>query len=114
MTLFEVSEKYNIPPEIIKEYEMCRLRRADKNMAGTYDYDDKDLENLSIIITLRDIGFTADETEKYMRAKVNGEYDNGVCCMLSEKRNALLSDIHSKEIQLQRLDYLKYKLEMKK
>lgn len=114
MTLFEVSEKYNIPPEIIKDYEMRWRCCENKNSAGTYNYDDKDLENLSIIITLQDMGFTADETEKYMRAKIYGEYDNCVCCMLSDKRNALLSDIHSKEDQLQRLDYLKYKLDLKK
>lgn len=114
MTLFEVSEKYNIPPEIIKEYAMRRRCCENKNSAGTYDFDDKDLENLSIIVTLRDIGFTAEETQRYMRAKIYGKDNKCVCCMLSEKRNALLNDIHSKESQLQRLDYLKYKLELKK
>lgn len=110
MTLFEASEKYNIPPEIIKDYEMRCLCGKEKNSAGAHQYDDADLENLSIIITLRDMGFTADETEKYMLCKLAGEKDNKLLCMLNKKRNELLNDIHSMETQLQRLDYLRYKL----
>lgn len=68
MTLFEISEKYNIPPEIIKEYEHRFLCGKYENTAGPHEYSDEDIENLSIIITLRDIGFSAEETDRYMRA----------------------------------------------
>ena len=101
MTLFEISEKYNIPPEIIKEYEHRFLCGKYENTAGPHEYSDEDIENLSIIITLRDIGFSAEETDRYMRTKL---------CLLCEKRNSLLCQIHSMEDKLQRLDYLKYKL----
>lgn len=110
MTLFEISEKYNIPPEIIKEYEQRFLCGKYENTAGPHEYSDEDIENLSIIITLRDIGFSAEETDRYMRAKLSGKKDSSLFCLLCEKRNSLLCQIHSMEDKLQRLDYLKYKL----
>ena len=110
MTLFEISEKYNSPPEIIKEYEHRFLCGKYENTAGPHEYSDEDIENLSIIITLRDIGFSAEETDRYMRTKLSGKKDNSLFCLLCEKRNSLLCQIHSMEDKLQRLDYLKYKL----
>lgn len=110
MTLFEISDKYNIPPEIIKEYEQHFLCGKYENTAGPHEYSDEDIENLSIIITLLDLGFSADETQKYIKARLGGKNDNSLLCMLCEKRNSLLCQIHSMEDKLQRLDYLKYKL----
>lgn len=34
---------------------------------GSWQYDDSDLENLSLIMTLHDIGFSIEEIENYMR-----------------------------------------------
>ena len=34
---------------------------------GVWQYDDEDLERLSIILTLHVIGFTTEEAETYMR-----------------------------------------------
>ena len=49
MTLFEASEKYNIPPEILKEYESWGLCSAVKKVMGSWQYDDTDIENLSLM-----------------------------------------------------------------
>ena len=38
-----------------------------KKVMGAWQYDDEDLERLSTIMTLHDIGFTAEEVENYMR-----------------------------------------------
>ena len=112
MTLFEVSEKYNIPPEILKEYESWGLCKAVKKVMGSWQYDDSDLENLSLIMTLHDIGFTPDETKKYMRLKLqNGASDAKLLNILNEKRNSKLDEIHFREKQLQRLDYLRHKID---
>lgn len=34
---------------------------------GAWQYDDSDLEKLSLIMTLHDVGFTTQEVEAYMR-----------------------------------------------
>lgn len=63
MTISEASEKYKIPLEILREYESWGLCGSVKKVMGAWHYDDRDLENLSLIMTLHDIGFTADEVE---------------------------------------------------
>ena len=57
MTIYEASERYNIPLEILREYESWGLCGAVKKVMGAWQYDDTDLERLSLIMTLHDIGF---------------------------------------------------------
>ena len=67
MTKDEASQRYRIPPLILDEYENWGLCGALKKVMGAWQYDDEDLERLSTIMTLHDIGFTAEEVENYMR-----------------------------------------------
>ena len=111
MTIQEASERYQIPMHILREYESWGLCGAVKKVMGQWQYDDTDLERLSTIMTLHDIGFTTDEVEVYMRLLLEGEPS---CAqrlhMLEEKRSAALDEIHFKEHQLQRLDYLRHEI----
>ena len=109
MTIEEASQKYNIPIKILKEYEQWGL--CDKVM-GTWNYDDSDIERLSIIMTLHDIGFTNEDIEKYMRLLVDGSgTQKQRMGMLNKKRNGILSEVHFKEKQITRLDYLRYEIQ---
>ena len=54
MTIDEASERYHIPLEILHEYERWGLCGAVKKVMGSWQYDDTDLERLSMIMTLRD------------------------------------------------------------
>lgn len=115
MTLFEASEKYNIPPEILKEYEKWGFCHSQKKVMGSWQFDNSDIENLSLLMTLHDIGFTPDEAENYMRLKLqSGASDAKLLHILNEKRSKTLVDIHFREKQLQRLDYLRHKINSKK
>ena len=58
MTIYEASERYQIPIEVLREYESWGLCGAVKKVMGDWQYDDQDLERLSMIMTLHDIGFT--------------------------------------------------------
>ena len=66
MTIQEASDRYQIPMNILKEYESWGLCGAVKKVMGAWQYDDEDLERLSLIMTLHDIGFTTEEVETYM------------------------------------------------
>ena len=68
MTIQEASERYMIPIKILKEYESWGLCGAVKKVMGAWQYDDTDLERLSIIMTLHDIGFTTEEVASYVKA----------------------------------------------
>lgn len=65
MTIFEASEKYNIPVKILQEYESWGLCGEVKKVMGAWHYDDSDIERLGTIMTLHDIGFTNAEVERY-------------------------------------------------
>ena len=111
MTKEEASRAYNIPVEILDEYESWGLCGTVKEVMGAWQYDDRDLERLSMIMTLHDIGFSNDEVESYMRLLLKGEStESERMRMLNQKRDSALDEIHFKERQLERLDYLRHKI----
>ena len=111
MTIEEASRQYHIPMKILREYESWGLCGAVKKVMGAWQYDDTDIERLSTILTLHDIGFTFREVETYMRLLLEQEGDHRARLrMLDQKRQATLDDIHFREKQLERLDYLRYEL----
>jgi DNA-binding transcriptional MerR regulator len=111
MTMQEASERYHIPMHILQEYRRWGLCGAVKNVMGDWQYDDADLERLSTIMTLHDIGFTAEEVETYLRLLLEGDHTAAQrLSMLEKKRSAALEEIHFKERQLQRLDYLRHEI----
>lgn len=111
MTIQEASERYHIPMHILREYESWGLCGAVKKVMGDWQYDDADLERLSTIMTLHDIGFSVEKVEAYMRLLLEGEYTAAQrLSMLEKKRSAALEENHFKERQLQRLDYLRHEI----
>ena len=115
MTQQEASEHYNIPVSILQEYESWGLCGAVKKVMGVWQYDDEDLERLSTIMTLHDIGFTTEEVETYMRLLLEQpDSDKKRLRMIEEKRNETLDEIHFHERQLQRLDYLRHEIQKNK
>ena len=53
MTINEASERYRIPIEVLREYESWGLCGEVKRVMGAWQYDSRDLERLSMIMTLR-------------------------------------------------------------
>ena len=115
MTRQEASEHYHIPVSILQEYERWGLCGAVKCVCGRWQYDDEDLERLSTVMTLHDIGFTAEEIERYMRLLLEQpDSEAQRLRMMEEKRNETLDEIHFHERQLQRLDYLRHEIQKDK
>ena len=113
MTIYEASERYKNPIKILQEYESWGLCGEVKKVMGSWQYDDSDIERLSTIMTLHDIGFTNKEIEKYMRLLIKGESTEAERIkMLEKKRNGKLDEIHFKQRQLDRLDYLRFEMKM--
>ena len=111
MTIDEASTRYNIPLDILHEYESWGLCGAVKKVMGAWQYDDQDIERLSMIMTLHDIGFLNDEVESYMRLSLEGESTEAQRLhMLNKRRSATLDEIHFREMQLDRMDYLRHKI----
>lgn len=76
MTIKEASERYNIPMEILREYESWGLCGAVKKVMGSRQYDDTDLERLSLIMTLHDVGFATPEVKHWHGAKADSWFSH--------------------------------------
>lgn len=111
MTIDEVSERYRIPLQVLREYERWGLCSAAKTVIEAWRYDDSDIERLGIIMTLHDVGFDNDEVEKYMRLLVSPQDTaQARLHMLNVLRDKLMKKIHAKQQCLDRLDYLRYEI----
>lgn len=109
MTISEVSECYHISLEILREYENWGSCGELKKVKGSWQYDETDLERLSLIMTLRDSGFDEDEIKIYLGLPPKGKTtDSRRLKMLDQKRDRVLNEIHFREKQLERLDYLRH------
>lgn len=112
MTINEASERYQIPIDVLKEYERWGLCGSVKKVMGQWQYDDQDLERLGMIMTLHDIGFESGEVEEYMRLLLEGESTREKQLkMLNRRRGIALDEIHLREKQLERMDYLRYRIQ---
>jgi Predicted transcriptional regulators len=111
----EVSQKYNIPIRILNEYESWGLCNVVKIVMGEWQYDDQDLERLSTIMALHDIGFKNKEIEQYMRLLLETPNSKQARIdFLTEKRKSKLDEIHLQEKQLERIDYLRHEINERK
>ncbi len=101
MTIHEASARYNIPMEILKEYESWALCGAVKQVMGVWQYDDTDIERLSLIMTLHDVGFESAEIETYMKLLLEQKGTEARRLrMLDRKRESTLDEIHSAKSSL--------------
>ena len=107
MTIEEASKKYCIPIKILKEYESMELCGTVKRVMGVWQYDDTDIERLSMIMTLHDIGFSKEDIDEYMQLLLSGQNNEECIKMLEQKRKGVLSKIHVLEKQIDNIDYLR-------
>lgn len=111
MTVEEVIKQYKIPRKILDEYQSFGLCDAVREVMGDWKYNDEDLERLSMIMSLHDIGFSTEEVETYMKLLVAGvNTESERMRMLNKKRASVLDDIHFREKQIERMDYLRYEM----
>lgn len=111
MTIHEASKRYSIPLSILREYESWGLCDTVKTVMGAWQYDDEDIERLSMIMTLHDIGFESDEIANYMRLLLQGDSTQAERMrILKQQRDKTLDEIHFQEQRLDRLDYLRYQM----
>ncbi len=111
MTSDEVSTRYQIPMKILKEYADWGLCGAVRMAMEDWRYDDQDLERLGMIMALHDMGFSSKEVEAYLRLLMAGDSTKSERMrMLETQRSKTLDEIHLRERQLERMDYLRHEI----
>ena len=113
----EIAEKSGLSPEYVQKNAELSPKKACLHMhlpdvISQENHWNSDIERLSTIMTLHDIGFTNGEIEKYMRMLLKGKFtEKERLKMLNDKRLGTLDEIHFKERQLDRLDYLRFEIQ---
>lgn len=77
---------------------------------GSWQYDETDFEGLSLIMMLYGLDFTVEEIKKYMKLSL-GKNEREWLKLLNKKRKGILDEVHLKEKQLSRIDYLRYEMD---
>jgi DNA-binding transcriptional MerR regulator len=111
MKIKEVSDKFNISSTTLRYYEKIGLFDDVKIVNGIREYEDRDIRHLSMIITLKNAGFSNDSILKYMELSKQGNISSVERIqILKQQRQKLLDEIHHKQKNIDCLDYLIYKL----
>ena len=111
LTAEEVCRRYQIPAEVLEEYRSMGLCGAVRMAMDDWQYDDTDLQRLGLIMALHDVGFDKSDIESYMQLMLQADKSKTERLrFLDERRKAKLEEIHLHERQLERMDYLRYKL----
>jgi Predicted transcriptional regulators len=115
MKIKEVSDKFNIPMTKLRYYEKIGLFNDVEKVNGVREYEDKDIKYLSLILTLKNAGFSKEVILKYIELSKRGNISNiERINILKLQRQKLLDEIHHKQKNLDCLDYLIYDLKNNK
>ncbi len=108
----DMSKRYGIPLRVLRAYEQWNLCTNETQKAGketkTDLQTDADLKNLSLVMTLYELGFTEQEARTYLCLCLQGPQTvQQRRRMLQMRRDALLQTIHDLEKLVARIDYLR-------
>ncbi len=109
MTKEEICRCCQIPMEVLSAYEHWNLDGR-KEEDGGWQYSDRDIQKLSMIMTLLETGLTEGRIECYMRLAENDGTENRRMELLNKQREQILTQIHVLEQQIEKLDYLRYQI----
>ena len=124
MTITEASKTNKIPLALLRWYATEHAGTEKKNPGNKKEtkigkddaihFTEKDIEKLSLIMTLQDIGFDKKEISTWLRLQKDDKHSCAACLkMLNKLRSETLDAIHLKEKTLDRIDFLRYELQRK-
>ena len=110
MTAVEI-EKRGIPKTVLTIYEEQVREKIYYEESGEKEYDDRELEKITMVMTLKKFGFGNQEIADYFCLEEKGqETKTERIRMLARHRQCILDEIHQKEKILGELDYLRHEL----
>ncbi|MEG0276339.1 MAG: MerR family transcriptional regulator [Coprobacillus sp.] len=111
MKIKEVSQKYNITETALRYYEKVGLFDDVKRINNIREYEDKDIERLSMIMSLKKVGLHIQAILRFLKLmKDNRDTRNERILILNKQRQELMDQIHQYQKNLDSLDFLIYEL----
>jgi DNA-binding transcriptional MerR regulator len=104
MRLDEAKRRFDVPETTLRHYICEGFIRPDPAKPGCYR--DDDFDNLGMITTLLEAGFTPEEIRWFLKESAGDGADGNVEQLLRKKRRCLLNDIHVRQRLLDNLDYI--------
>ncbi len=109
MKIKEVSEKFNISITALRYYEKVGLFDDVTRVNNIREYEDKDIDRISLILSLKKAGLHIQTILQYIHLLKEGHSSNSErVCILKKRRCELLDEIHQQQKNLDSLDYLIY------
>lgn len=105
VTKEELCKKYHIPKAVLNLYEKTNTQNG-----AAAQWDDRDLEKISILMTLCESGFSESEAVLYLQHLEDHQEYDACMALLDTKRHSVLDEINRREKQIENIDYLKYKI----
>lgn len=111
MKIKEVSECYNVSISTLRYYEKVGLFEDVRRIHGVREYEDKDIERLSLILTLKKVGLSIDKIAQFIQLDKEGD-ESKIKRMkiLQCERQKVLHDIHVQQSNLESIDCMLYHL----
>ena len=111
MTRRDVLEHLQIPAVLLEEYACLPLQ----DFTADQGYSSRDIERLSLMLTLHEIDFSREEVRRYMCLLLSEQNtDSQRLAMLDRRRADSLRELRRKETQLDQLDYLRYEIQKRR
>jgi DNA-binding transcriptional MerR regulator len=115
MTIDEASKRFQIDIEKLKYYESNGLLECKKNENGVSDYQDADLQRVSLIHFLLDAGLDLEILKHFLKLlEHSAQTKDEQIRILKKQRFRLLDDLHCKQQSLDRLDYIIHEIKNQK
>ncbi|MCM1532813.1 MAG: MerR family transcriptional regulator [Ruminococcus flavefaciens] len=104
MTLIEACKRFGLDEKKLAYYEENGLLCGAEH-EGITDYDEHEIQNVSLIQFLFAAGLTVEEVKIYMRLEKDHEDADRRVAILRKYRCRLLDETHEKQKMIDRIDY---------
>ncbi|MFQ9922992.1 MAG: MerR family transcriptional regulator [Beduini sp.] len=109
MKISEVSKNFGISISTLRYYERSGLFDHVQRINGRREYSDEDIHRLSLIMTLKNAGFTLSAISNYLDLPICSRQEK--VKILEKERSRLLKNIHDGQKNINSIDYLIYTLQ---
>ena len=114
MNINEISLTYNVPVDCIQDFENQGFFDEVKQINGKKIYEEKDIQKLSFLMTLKNVGMSIQDMKKYIQYISEGDSTlSQTIDMLTRYRQALLEKAHTCYISIGILNYFIYLMKQK-
>ncbi len=109
MKISEVSKTFGISMSTLRYYERSGLFDSVQRVNGVREYSDEDIHRLSLIMTLKNAGFTLSAISNYLGLPIYSKQEK--IKILERERLRLLERVHDSQKNINSIDYLIYTLQ---